>query len=153
MFNEVLDISKSKGYLKLKITNKRTGESFEEGHNLILDSAEEITADAISGGDGVTHFFVGNSETEITDKTMTSLAGTFTTFPLESKSSVGKVATFVFNLTTEQWNGNNIWQFALGNTSGTLFSAISRVTQGFSYPIEKTTEISVEGTWTITVEV
>jgi len=152
-FNEKLDMKKSKGEVSLVI--KRNGKIInEEMHNLILDKAEDITAGLLAGDSSfeINSVIVGDDNTAITSTATTVLAGhTFTTTDV-TKSVSGNVATFVFKLSTSEFNGYDIWQFGLSTGSGVLFSAVSR-NPSKTYPIEKDSEVSIEGTWKITVEV
>jgi hypothetical protein len=118
-----------------------------EDKNLIIDGAREMLAHLIAGdGDGraVTHIGFGTSATPPTPGD-TSLTGAYWreltghTYP-----EAGKVR-FSFVLSTTEANGLTIREFGLRTSNGALFSRKARGA------IEKNDDISLEGTWTITL--
>jgi len=144
-----LSMKKSYGFLSLNI--KRNGKTIkEEGHNLILDSAEVMIAGLIAGNSAyeiVTVTF-GDDNTPLTDKTIATLGGAIYPKVITDKTSSGNETTITFKLNEDEWNGNDIWQFALSCANGEVFCVKSR-NPNYTTPIEKDVEVTIEGTWKI----
>jgi hypothetical protein len=125
--------------------NRKLIETFEN-HNLIVNLARVSMAHLIAGdvanrsmrsiafGTNGTTPTVG--DTEITDPFVKDLGGV--TYP-----QTGQVR-FAWNLGISEANGKAIMEFGLLTADGKLFCRRTRAT-----PINKESDISLEGTWTI----
>jgi hypothetical protein len=125
--------------------NRKLIETFED-HNLIVNLARVSMAHLIAGD--VTQRSMlsiafgtnGNTptvdDTAITNPYVKNLGGA--TYP-----QAGQVR-FAWNLTTSEANGKAIMEFGLLTADGNLFCRRTRTT-----PINKESDISLEGTWTI----
>ena len=117
-----------------------------ESHNLIVAGAREVMAALIAGaGAPISHIGFGDNGTPV-DLADTSLTAMYSR-PLGAVSYPAPgVVSFEFSLSTAEANGLTIREFGLLTSSGVLFS---RKTRGGA-SIEKTSDISLSGTWTIT---
>jgi hypothetical protein len=125
--------------------NRKLIEAFED-HNLIVNLARVSMAHLIAGDvDDRSMLDIafgtnGNpptvDDTEITDPFVKELGGI--TYP-----QAGQVR-FAWNLTNSEANGMAIMEFGLLTADGNLFCRRTRTT-----PINKESDISLEGTWTI----
>jgi len=145
---DITDAVKMTGTLEIGVIRKSDGLLIDHwrDENLIVDGAREMLARLIAGdgtGDTITQIGFGTSsdpaspnDTGLTSAHWRPLSG-------HSYPSAGKVR-FDFVLSTTEANGLTIREFGLRTASGELFSR--KVRGG----IEKNSDISLEGTWTIT---
>jgi len=115
--------------------------------NLILEGAREMLAQLIAGdgsGQSVAEIGFGTNgdapapgDTSLTGAHWRAVSG-------HSYPAAGKVQ-FDFVLSSTEANGMTIREFGLRTSAGTLFSRKARGA------IEKTDDISLSGTWTITL--
>jgi hypothetical protein len=125
--------------------NRKLIETFED-HNLIVNLARVSMAHLIAGDvaqRSMLSIAFGTNGTvptvddmDITNPYVKELGGV--TYP-----QVGQVR-FAWNLTTSEANGKAIMEFGLLTADGNLFCRRTRST-----PINKESDISLEGTWTI----
>jgi hypothetical protein len=125
--------------------NRKIIETFED-RNLIVNMARVSMAHLIAGDVArrsmlsIAFGTNGNTptvdDTDITDPFVKELGGV--TYPQAGQ------ARFSWNLTTSEANGKAIIEFGLLTADGNLFCRRTRTT-----PINKESDISLEGTWTI----
>lgn len=132
----------------LSVTINRNGQPIEhfEEKNMIVSAAKTMLAQLVAGdgaGKTISHIGFGVSSSAVTPDD-TSLSSPFWR-PLSGHSypKAGQVK-FDFVLATTEANGMSIKEFGLRTTDGVLFSRKVRGT------IEKNSDISLEGSWTIT---
>ncbi len=154
MFDEMINFKKDLvGIFHLDII--KNGELVAtEDYNLIVDSATHIMAKLLGG--------VGNNANIILTKLhygtenapavnpKTALGGTVFIKDIASvdydAGATPNEIKFNFGLDITEFNGNDIWQFAIGNTDSELFSMISR-NPTKSFPIEKEDDVEIIGWW------
>lgn len=145
---DITDAVKMTGTLEVAVVRKSDGLLVDwwKDENLIVNSAREMLARLIAGdgtGDNITDigFGIGSASATPNDTGLTSAHWR----PVSGHSypAPGKVQ-FSFALSTTEANGLTIREFGLRTASGELFSR--KVRGG----IEKNSDISLEGTWTIT---
>lgn len=138
-----------KGEIKVKVyKDGKLFSTFSE-HNIIVNSALFNTVKLIAGDSGasyITKLGVGTNgnppsytDADLQDKYIRGLVG----YVLENDQ---KSVTFNFVLDTDEANGKTLREIGLFCENEILFSR--RV---FPNPIEKTVNIALEGTWTITL--
>jgi hypothetical protein len=147
---ELKDTVGLRGIFKMNVykgegENKKLIETFEE-HNLIVNLARVSMAHLIAGD-------VANRSMKSisfgTNGTMPSVDDTSITNPFTKDlgaityPEVGQ-ARFAWSLSTSEANGKAIMEFGMLTTDGKLFCRRTRTT-----PINKESDISLEGTWTI----
>lgn len=114
--------------------------------NLIVNGAREMLARLIAGdgtGDSVTDIGFGTGSEPASPNDQGLTAAHWRPLSGHAYPASGKVR-FSFVLSTTEANGITIREFGLRTSSGELFSR--KVRGG----IEKNSDISLEGTWTIT---
>lgn len=134
---------------ELEVAVLRAGEIIDHWRdgNLIVDGARKMLAELIAGdgagqsvaeiGFGVGSDPVSPDDTGLTSAYWRGLSGH--DYPTDRQ------VRFHFTLASTEANGTTIREFGLRTASGALFS---RKTRG---AIEKSDDISLEGTWTITL--
>jgi hypothetical protein len=125
--------------------NRKLIETFED-HNLIVNLGRASMAHLIAGdvtqrsmlsiAFGTNGVAPTVDDTDITNPFVKELGGA--TYP-----QAGQVR-FAWNLTSSEANGKAIMEFGLLTADGNLFCRRTRAT-----PINKESDISLEGTWTI----
>ena len=136
-----------KGELEVAVMRDGLVVDWFRDSNLIVEGARDMLAQLIAGdgnGNAVTEIGFGtNGDAASPDDT--SLTGSYWR-PLSGHTypALGKVR-FEFALSTTEANGVAIREFGLRTSDGSLFSRKARGT------IEKNDDISLEGTWTITL--
>lgn len=145
---DITDAVKMTGTLEIGVIRKSDGLLIDHwrDENLIVDGAREMLARLIAGdgsGDNVTHIGFGASSEPASPNDTGLISAHWRPLSGHSYPSPGKVQ-FDFVLSTTEANGLTIREFGLRTASGELFSR--KVRGG----IEKNSDISLEGTWTIT---
>jgi hypothetical protein len=147
---ELKDTASLRGVFTMKVykdggKNRKLIETFED-HNLIVNLARVSMAHLIAGDTanrsmqsiafGTNGTAPTVDDTDITSPFVKNLGGV--TYP-----QVGQ-ARFSWTLSTSEANGKAIMEFGLLTADGKLFCRRTRST-----PINKESDISLEGTWTI----
>ena len=116
-------------------------------NNLIVDGARDMLAQLIAGdgaGNAVTDIGFGTNGDAASPDNTALTGGYWRSLTGHCYPAAGKVR-FDFVLSTTEANGMAIREFGLRTSAGALFSRKARGT------IEKNDDISLEGTWTITL--
>lgn len=116
--------------------------------NLIVDVGRDATARLLGEGDTnkiVSQIGFGTSNTPA-DVSDTALTGGLTKALAGHSYPAARQVAFDFTLDEGEGNGLDIWELGLLCADGTLLSRKVR-----SAPIEKTSDLSLEGTWTLEV--
>lgn len=136
-----------RGELEVAVVRNGLLVDWWQDKNLIVNGAREMLAQLIAGdGDGkaVTHIGFGTSGDAASPDDTALTGGYWRALSGHSYPEPGKVR-FSFVLSTTEANGMTIREFGLRTSDGTLFSRKARGA------IEKNDDISLEGTWTITL--
>lgn len=144
-----------KGFLKLKYKVKNEI-IHEEYQNLVVNQAGIITSNWLSANGNsspLSQIVIGSNPVNTTDKTITSLGGVTLSKAIDSISFVSNIVSINFSFDTTEFNGNDIWQFGLMTDENQLFSIMSRKKMDTPQTISKTSDIDIEGVWSIAVEV
>lgn len=133
------------GVYKNEGGNRRLVETFED-HNVIVDAARVSMARLIAGdvgGRSMLSIAFGTDGAE-PDAEDAEIANPFVKGLDGADCSEGGRARFSWSLSTSEANGLAIMEFGLLTADGALFCRRTRAA-----PINKESDISLEGTWTI----
>jgi hypothetical protein len=134
------------GRLAVRVSRRGNLIDAWESQNLIVDGAREVMAALIAGaGAPISYIGFGDNGTS-PDSADTSLTSMYNRPIAEISHPSPGVVSFAFNLNPGEANGLTIREFGLITSEGVLFARKTRGGAG----IEKTADISLSGTWTIT---
>ena len=128
----------------------------EKNNNLILNNADKVVARMLALGSYVSDTLITKivfgTNNAVSNPATTSLSGdTYTKDLVGMLYEEVNTVKYSFVLNVGEFNGKDIWQFALATGEGELFSMFSR-NPTYASPIEKTDEVFIIGHWNIILE-
>lgn len=148
---------KIKGELFYQVIDKNGNILEEHNQNMILDNAGKVLARIKRFGKTNPDVFIknivfGTNQAE-SIQTTTALSGNTLVKELDHEELIEpNIMKYYFTLEELDFNGNDIWQFALSTGDGELFSMFSRYPT-FETPIAKVDDVLVIGWWQLTFDV